>query len=96
LFADERGQPGPLRNLSAQVPTGSAEMIAAAIRTIFAQRDAEHVREQLDTIAAMLGRQLPTTSERVFFCGEMHRQGFEHIGVCLSRTAVWRYHYWIA
>ncbi len=34
-------------------------MVAAAIRTIFAQPDAEHVREQLDTIAAMLGRQLP-------------------------------------
>jgi putative transposase len=34
-------------------------MVAAAIRTIFAQPDTEHVREQLDTIAGMLGRQLP-------------------------------------
>jgi len=34
-------------------------MVAAAIRTIFAQPDAEHVREQLDTIAGMLGSQLP-------------------------------------
>ena len=34
-------------------------MVAAAIRTIFAQPDAEHVREQVDTIAGMLGRQLP-------------------------------------
>jgi putative transposase len=34
-------------------------MVAVAIRTIFAQPDAEHVREQLDTIASMLGRQLP-------------------------------------
>jgi putative transposase len=34
-------------------------MVAAAIRTIFAQPDAERVREQLDTIAHMLGRQLP-------------------------------------
>ena len=34
-------------------------MVAAAIRTIFAQPDAAHVREQLDVIAAMLGRQLP-------------------------------------
>jgi hypothetical protein len=41
------------------VPKGSAEMVAAAIRTIFAQPDAEHVRGQLDTIAGMLGRQLP-------------------------------------
>ena len=31
----------------------------AAIRTIFAQPGAEHAREQLDTIAHMLGRQLP-------------------------------------
>ncbi len=37
---------------------GYAEMVAAAIRTIFAQRDAVHVREQLDVIATMLGRQL--------------------------------------
>jgi putative transposase len=48
-----------LRNVLAQVPKGSAEMVAAAIRTIFAQPDAAHVREQLDTIAHMLGRQLP-------------------------------------
>jgi putative transposase len=48
-----------LRNVLAQVPKGSAEMVAAAIRTIFAQPDVAHVREQLDTIAAMLGRQLP-------------------------------------
>ena len=48
-----------LRNVLAQVPKGSAEMVAAAIRTIFAQPDAAHVREQLDTIAGMLGRQSP-------------------------------------
>ena len=48
-----------LRNVLAQVPKGSAEMVAAAIRTIFAQPDAEHVREQLDVIATMLGRQFP-------------------------------------
>jgi transposase-like protein len=46
-----------LRNLLAQVPKGSAEMVAAAVRTIFAQPDAVHVREQLDVIAGMLGRQ---------------------------------------
>jgi putative transposase len=48
-----------LRNVLAQVPKGHADMAAAAIRTIFAQPDAAHVREQLDVIAAMLGRQLP-------------------------------------
>jgi transposase-like protein len=34
-------------------------MVAAAIRTIFAQPDAEHVHSQLDVIAGMLGRQFP-------------------------------------
>jgi putative transposase len=46
-----------LRNVLAQVPKGSAEMVAAAIRTIFAQPDAAHVHEQLGVIAGMLGRQ---------------------------------------
>ncbi|MDT5115395.1 MAG: putative transposase, partial [Mycobacterium sp.] len=32
-------------------------MVAAAIRTIFAQPKADMVRDQLDVIAAMLGRQ---------------------------------------
>jgi putative transposase len=48
-----------LRNVLARVPKGNAEMVAAAIRTIFAQPDAVHVREQLDVIAGMLGRQFP-------------------------------------
>src|SRR3954452_16384108 len=43
----------------ARVPKGNAEMVAAAIRTIFAQPDAEHVHSQLDVIAGMLGRQFP-------------------------------------
>jgi Transposase, Mutator family len=34
-------------------------MVAAAIRTIFAQPDAAHLHEQLDVIAGMLGRQFP-------------------------------------
>ena len=48
-----------MRNLVARVPKGNAEMVAAAIRTIFAQPDAEHVHSQLDVIAGMLGRQFP-------------------------------------
>jgi putative transposase len=48
-----------LRNVLAAVAKGNAEMVAAAIRTIFAQPDQHHVREQLDVIAGMLGRQLP-------------------------------------
>jgi putative transposase len=48
-----------LRNVLAKVSKGSAEMVAAAIRTIFAQPDAAAVAEQLDTIAEKLGRQFP-------------------------------------
>lgn len=48
-----------MRNVLAKVPKGHGEMALAAIRTVFAQPDAEHVHEQFDTIATMLGRQLP-------------------------------------
>jgi putative transposase len=48
-----------LRNVLAKVPKGSQEMVAAAIRTIFAQPDAAAVAEQLDSIADKLGRQFP-------------------------------------
>jgi len=48
-----------MRNVLAKIPKGNAEMVLAAIRTIFAQPDAVHVHEQFTTIAAMLGRQLP-------------------------------------
>lgn len=48
-----------LRNVLAQIPKGSAEMVLAAIRTIFAQPDEAHVHEQFETIASMLGRQSP-------------------------------------
>ena len=46
-----------LRNVLTRVPRGNAEMVAAAVRTIFAQPDAEHVHSQLDVIAGMLGKQ---------------------------------------
>jgi putative transposase len=48
-----------LRNVLAKVPKGSAEMVAAAIRTVFAQPDAAAVADQLDSIAGKLGRQFP-------------------------------------
>jgi putative transposase len=48
-----------LRNVLAKVPRGSAEMVAAAVRTIFAQPDAAAVLDQLDSIATKLGRQFP-------------------------------------
>ncbi len=52
-----------LRNVLAKVPKGSAEMVAAAVRTIFAQPDAVAVVEQLDSIASKLGRQFPAVEE---------------------------------
>jgi putative transposase len=51
------------RNMLAAVPKGNAEMVAAAIRTIFAQPDAQHVLEQFDVIAGMLGRQFPRVEQ---------------------------------
>jgi putative transposase len=48
-----------LRNVFAVIPKDAAEMVAATIRTIFAQPTAEAVRAQLDTVADMLGRQFP-------------------------------------
>jgi putative transposase len=52
-----------MRNVLARVPKGNAEMVAAAIRTVFAQPDAEHVHSQLDVIAGMLGRQFPQVEQ---------------------------------
>jgi len=43
-----------LRNVLARVPRGSAEMVAAAIRTIFAQPTGAEVIDQVDKVAAML------------------------------------------
>jgi len=48
-----------MRNVLARVPKGSAEMVAAAIRTVFAQPDAAAVADQLEQIATKLGRQFP-------------------------------------
>jgi putative transposase len=48
-----------LRNVLARVPKSSAEMVAAAIRTIFAQPTGAEVVEQLDKVAAMLAPKFP-------------------------------------
>jgi putative transposase len=66
-----------MRNVLARVPKASAEMVAAAIRTIFAQPDAEHVRAQLDEVARMLQAQFPEVAtmlrdaaeDLLAFCG---------------------------
>jgi putative transposase len=51
-----------LRNVLARVPKGSAEMVAAAIRTIFAQPTGTEVVEQLDKVAAMLQPKFPAVA----------------------------------
>jgi putative transposase len=51
-----------LRNVLARVPKASAEMVAAAIRTIFAQPTGTEVVEQLDKVAAMLQPKFPAVA----------------------------------
>ena len=51
-----------LRNVLARIPKGSAEMVLAAIRTIFAQPDATSVREQLDDVVARLEPRFPAVA----------------------------------
>jgi putative transposase len=66
-----------MRNVLARVPKASAEMVAAAIRTIFAQPDPDHVRAQLDEVARMLEGQFPDVAlmlrdaaeDLLAFCG---------------------------
>jgi putative transposase len=48
-----------MRNVLSRVPKASAEMVAAAIRTIFAQPDPAHVRAQLDEVERMLAGKFP-------------------------------------
>src|SRR4051794_9077605 len=48
-----------MRNVLSRVPKASAEMVAAAVRTVFAQPDAAHVRRQLDEVTRMLAGQFP-------------------------------------
>lgn len=52
-----------LRNVFSVIPKGAAEMVAATIRTLFAQPTAEAVRAHLDTVADMLGEQFPKVKE---------------------------------
>jgi transposase-like protein len=51
-----------LRNVLARVPRGSAEMVAAAIRTIFAQPTGQEVVDQVDKVAAMLAGKFPAVA----------------------------------
>lgn len=52
-----------LRNVFTVIKKDAAEMVAATIRTIFAQPTADAVRTQLDTVADMLRKQFPKVRE---------------------------------
>jgi putative transposase len=52
-----------MRNLLARVPKGHAEMVAATVRTIFAQPDPHSTRTQLRLVADMLRERHPTVSD---------------------------------
>ena len=51
-----------MRNVLVKIPKASGEMVAAAIRTIFAQPDAHHVAAQFAEVVAMLERQFPAVT----------------------------------
>ncbi len=52
-----------MRNALARVSKGNDEMVAAAIRTIFAQPGQAEVRAQVDLVATMLAGQFPAVAE---------------------------------
>jgi putative transposase len=52
-----------MRNALAKVSKGHAEMVAATIRTIFAQPGPTQVRAQVDLVADMLAEQFPAVAE---------------------------------
>ena len=55
-----------MRNLLAKVPRASTEMVAAAVRTIFAQPDAAAVGEQFERVTTMLEGQFPDVAAALF------------------------------
>lgn len=52
-----------MRNLLSRVPKGHAEMVAATIRTIFAQPDPDAVRTQLRIVADSFQQRYPSVSD---------------------------------
>lgn len=52
-----------MRNVLAKVTKGHTDMVAAAIRTIFAQPTGPLVRAQVETVAAMLAPTLPAVAD---------------------------------
>jgi putative transposase len=72
------------RNVLAKVPKGSADMVAAAMRTIYAQPDATHVQGQFDEIVAMLTRQFPDAATI------LHDARDDVLAFCAFPEAHWR------
>ena len=52
-----------MRNVLAKVTKGNTDLVAAAVRTIFAQPTGPMVRGQVETVAVMLEPQLPVVAE---------------------------------
>lgn len=52
-----------MRNIQASVPAASKEMVAATVRTIFAQANPEATRAQLREVVGLLERQFPKAAE---------------------------------
>lgn len=52
-----------MRNVLAKVPKASAEMVAAAVRTVFAQPTGPLVRTQVEQVATTLDAQFPQVAE---------------------------------
>lgn len=73
-----------MRNVLARVPKASAEMVAAAIRTVFAQPDATHVRSQLDEVTRMLSGQFPEVAAMLGEAAE------DLLSFCAFPQAHWR------
>ena len=54
-----------MRNVLAKVPRTQSQMVAAAVRTIFAQSDADHVTRQVAEVATTLEGQFPTVAAQL-------------------------------
>ncbi|XIJ58135.1 IS256 family transposase [Kitasatospora hibisci] len=83
-----------LKNAFAIIPKEAAEMVAATIRTIFAQPAEAAVRAQLDTVADMLGKQFPKVKAMLLeakddltaFTAFPERQSSRHGAQCRDRS----------
>jgi transposase-like protein len=73
-----------MRNVLSRVPKASAEMVAAAVRTVFAQPDPAHVRSQLDEVQRMLAGQFPDVAAMLDTAAE------DLLAFCHFPQAHWR------